>query len=325
MTVPTLLPWQEPQWRQVAASRAAGRLAHAILLSGPRGVGKRQFAQRLAASLLCESAGAEVCGHCRGCQQFIARSHPNLFLLQPEEDKRDISVDAIRELGERLALTAHYGGAKVAVIEPADALNVSGVNALLKTIEEPPANSYLLLLTDRPMLLAPTLRSRCQFLRFGIPPRQQALAWLQSQEPKATEATLDAAHGAPLRALELLTDGEIARQEQWRRSMSAIATGQESPLGLASGIDKTGAIRFAEWLLTWMTAQQRALAAPSRSKAATSEPGAVLGIAGVDALSQECLAAIRRLHANAPPQLTMESLIIGFWQRCRFPSKEMRA
>jgi len=323
VSTPELLPWQQAQWSQVSATRAGGRLPHAFLLAGPRGVGKRQFAQRLAAWLLCEVSGAQPCGECRGCVQFGALSHPNLMVLRPEEDRRDISVDAVRELSERLSLTAHYGGNKVAIIEPADALNANGVNALLKTIEEPPAGSYLLLLTDRPMLLAPTLRSRCQFLRFGVPPKEKALAWLRSRNPAANEALLQAAHGAPIRALELLEEKGLERHAQWQRAVEAIATGQESPLGLANGMDKADASRFLEWLLAWVVSEQRTLAVGGPGK--LSEAARRLGAPGLDRIAQAALRTLQQLQQNAPPQLAVESIIIRLWQWCRVPIQEMRA
>jgi DNA polymerase-3 subunit delta' len=241
-------------------------------------------------------------------------------------DKRDISVDAVRELSERLALTAHYGGNKVAIIEPADALNVSGVNALLKTIEEPPAGSYLLLLTDRPMLLAPTLRSRCQFIRFGVPPKEQALAWLRAQNPAADESALRAAHGAPVRALDLLAEGTLALHAQWRRALDGIASGQESPLTIAGSFEqgktKMQATRLLEWLMGWAVSQQRGAAAGS---AKLSEAAQRLGPAGLDQVAQGCVRALQQLQQNAPPQLAVESIIIRLWQLSRAPTREMRA
>jgi len=323
VSLPELLPWHQPQWEQIARSRAAGRLAHAYLLSGPRGVGKRRFAERLAAWLLCEANGAQPCGQCRGCVQFGALTHPNLFLLHPEEDKRDISIEAVRELSERLTLTAHYGGNKVAVIEPADRLNPNGVNALLKTIEEPPSGSYLLLLTDRPMVLAPTLRSRCQILRFGVPSKEQALGWLRSQNPSASESVLDAARGAPLVALELLSDGGIERFSQWRRALAAVAAGQESPLSIAAGMSKEDAARFLEWMLAWTAGEQRALLSARGEK--PSAAAIALGAAGLDQVAQASVRGLQQLPLNTPPPLVVESLMIRFWQLCRAPTREMRA
>jgi len=317
VSVPQLLPWQSAQWKQLQASRKAGRLAHALMLAGPRGVGKQQFALRLSAWLLCEAKQDEPCGKCRGCVQFVAGSHPNFFVLEPEEEKRDISIDQVREVCEKLSLTAHYGGTKVALIKPADALNANGVNALLKTIEEPSLGTHMLLLTDRPGLLAPTLRSRCQKLRFAVPPAQQALEWLRGQGHANAAAALQAANGAPLRALELLKEGLVERYAQWQRSVEAIAAGKESPLAVAAGMDKSEALAFVDWLIGWLTALQRKLVTGARWNE--------LDAAAVDALTRRCLESLQRLQLAAPPQLTIESIMISLVQMSRTPIKEMRA
>ncbi len=317
MSVPELLPWQTAQWCQLLASRKSGRLAHALMLAGPRGVGKQQFALRLSAWLLCEARQDEPCGKCRGCLQFAAGSHPNFFVLEPEEDKRDISIDQVREVCEKLSLTAHYGGAKVALIKPADALNANGVNALLKTIEEPSLGTHMLLLTDRPGLLAPTLRSRCQKLRFAVPTTELALEWLRGQGHANAAVALQAAHGAPLRARHLLKEGLVERYAQWQRSVEAIAGGKESPLTIAAGMDKAEAAGFIDWLIGWLTALQRKLVSGARWSGLDS--------AAVDALTQHCLAALQRLQLAAPPQLTIESIMIKLSQLSRSPIKEMRA
>src|SRR5436853_7934969 len=122
------LPWQRERWQRLLTVIAEQRLAHALLLAGPRGAGKAHFANGLAAFLLCESKEQRPCGTCRSCVQVAAGSHPNLMRLAPAEDKRDIAIDDIRALLERLQLSSHYGQAKVAIVDPADALNVSGVN-----------------------------------------------------------------------------------------------------------------------------------------------------------------------------------------------------
>jgi DNA polymerase III delta' subunit len=197
------LPWQEELWRDLTAQIADGRMAHALLLAGARGVGKRHFAIALCAYVLCESRGKTACGTCRSCRQLAVGAHPNASLVtldghlglattadghspqallhwepKKESKRQDVTIDAARSMIENLALTSHYGQAKVALIDPADELNSASVNALLKTIEEPHPNTYLLLVTERPQGLPATLRSRCQRLRFSAPPHKQSLEFL---------------------------------------------------------------------------------------------------------------------------------------------------
>ena len=218
------LPWQQELWIELTAQILQGRLSHALMLSGPQGVGKRWFARALVAFLLCEQRSGYACGRCRSCQQLAVGAHPNACLLgpdgllglaitasgqheqglvhwQPDADRkrRDISIEASRKLISQLTLASHYGGARTSIIDPADALNSNSVNALLKTIEEPPPDTHLLLLSERPQALLPTLRSRCQKIAFAVPEESAALQWLQAQQPSADAALLP--HHGPTPAL----------------------------------------------------------------------------------------------------------------------------
>src|SRR5690606_12907840 len=141
----TLAPWQQRIYTQAAAAIDSGRLGHALLFRGPERLGKGAVARALARRLLCESRtpGGEPCGSCRGCRLFTAGSHPDyheVTFASVKDGSRlrtELIVDQMRELSGQLALTPQYGGAQVAIIDPADALNSAAANALLKTLEEP--------------------------------------------------------------------------------------------------------------------------------------------------------------------------------------------
>ncbi|TXH03543.1 MAG: DNA polymerase III subunit delta' [Nevskiaceae bacterium] len=304
------LPWQAALWGRMTALITEGRLAHALLLAGPQGVGKRHFARALTSFLLCEKRDAYACGQCRSCLQLSAGQHPNAFLLQREVDektgkqKRDIAIEQVRDLGERLTLSSHYGQAKVAVIDPADALNHNGVNALLKTIEEPPPASYLILISERPQALLPTLRSRCQRVRMAVPDAASAMTWLG--EGKNERDALEQAHGAPLRARALIESGELERRRLWASEMAAIAAQKRDPLAFAGAIGKDDATVFLEWLPDWLTQQLRQQA---RLDAAQ--------LRGLEQMIQETFGALQRLRSNANPQLQVEALLILWWRISR--------
>lgn len=317
------LPWHDEPWRMMQDAARSGRLSHALLLAGPAGVGKRAFARRLAASLLCESrlADGAACGSCRGCTQRAAGSHPNLIWLTREfnektdKEKRDISMDQLRGMMDRLSLSSHYGQARVVVIEPADALNVNGVNAVLKTVEEPPPGSHLLLISERPMALAPTLRSRCQRLNFSVPPIAEAEAWLKAMAPgiNASAALRDSA-GAPLAALDAKESGALELRNAWREQLYALAAQRVDPLTAASKVDKDSAPVWLRAFMGLLREILRGLAgvdAEPRAQALAPR----LGAAHVEQLLAEAVESQRRLQSNANPQLIIESLMISWWRR----------
>ncbi len=225
MTMPEALrclPWHSEVWAGLEARLKAGRLPHAVLFGGPPGIGKMRLALRLAAAILCGGAAtARPCGRCDACRWVAQEEHPDLILCQPETGKAVIRIDAVRGLIDELALAAHRGLAKVALLAPAEAMNVHAANSLLKTLEEPPPGTHLILVSHQPGRLPATVRSRCQRLPLSPPPRETARRWLHEQgvPESATEALLARAGGAPLRALSW--SGEGAR-EAWQALWTAL-------------------------------------------------------------------------------------------------------
>ncbi len=324
------LPWQSELWTRVNEARRHGRLAHALLLAGPRGLGKRSFARRLAASLMCESVATDGrrCGECRGCRQFDAGSHPNLtwltreFNQKTDKEKRDISMEQLREMMERLSLSSHYGQARVVVIDPADALNVNGVNAVLKTVEEPPTGLHILLISERPMALAATLRSRCQRLNFQIPPAADAVAWLRAHAPALDAATaLREGGGAPMTALAAEESGSFELHRAWRDQLLAVASQKAEPLAAAGRLAPAGTKLSPELVQDWLRQFQRVLHQLLRALAGVGDEGSWDGLATrlgsghIEQLLAETIESQRRVSGNANPQLTVESLMISWWRR----------
>jgi DNA polymerase-3 subunit delta' len=161
----SILPdWLQPGRNQLQQMIRQGRLPHALLISGSEGLGKRMLADWLAGTLLCEQSHGDVsaCGQCSACGWFDNGWHPDLLRLEPEEAGKAIKVDQVRRLGASLGMTSHSGGYKITIVQPADAMNVNAANSLLKTLEEPTANTLLILLTATPGRLPATILSRCQ-------------------------------------------------------------------------------------------------------------------------------------------------------------------
>lgn len=193
-------------WQRFSARRANQKLPHALLLTGARGMGKHTFASFLSQSLLCQAASNETgaCGICDSCQQLQAESHSEFRLVQPEGASATIKVDTVRRLVDWLQLTSSSNSLRIALIEQADRMNRNAANSLLKTLEEPADAALLILVTDKPGTLPATVRSRCQKVVLHQYDHAVAAAWLDEQlNGEDTEALLQAAHGAPLMALEL--------------------------------------------------------------------------------------------------------------------------
>lgn len=196
--------WQQGQWDMLLKTASAGRLHHANLLAGPAGIGKLQFATRFALALVCEQFPDHApCGACKNCQMAIGGTHPDIRFLDWQEKSTVINVEQIRNLIEKLSLTASRGGYRIAVINRANSMTVAASNSLLKTLEEPGDGCVIFLLADRDGELPITIRSRCQRLAMAVPGRDEALEWLEACGVSDASIALDVANGAPLLAREI--------------------------------------------------------------------------------------------------------------------------
>ena len=251
---PSALPWQEPQWQRVVAMQAAGRLPHALLLRGPEGVGKYRFACRLSAALLCEEQahGDRPCGECRGCRLVAAGTHPDAHRLLPLDGKRQIGIDQVRSLIQRIGLSAQYGGHKAVVVAPAEHMTRAAANTLLKTLEEPPGDAVFVLVAQRAGALPATIRSRCQMVDFPVPDTEAARLWLSADldSEEAAGTALRLAHGAPLTARRLAADGRLAAREAILEDLERLIRGDGDPIGIAERWRDTGLVDALYWLLS---------------------------------------------------------------------------
>ena len=254
MPMPEIPHWLDSQLEHYAQLRRQSRMPHALLVTGLPGVGKSAFADRLAALLVCEqAAGSDACGHCSACHLFAAGTHPDLFRVSPEEDSSVIKIDQVRRLGEGLALSHHGAGYKVAVLEPADTLNINAANSLLKTLEEPADKTVLILVSAQPGRLPATIRSRCRQLGIGVPPEADALKWLQGQyKGSQPEVLLRLAHGAPLRALELARDNALDERRERFEALLGLREGRTDVIALAQAWAKDEDLKGLRWMRGWL-------------------------------------------------------------------------
>ncbi|MDH4096444.1 MAG: DNA polymerase III subunit delta' [Betaproteobacteria bacterium] len=219
-----IYPWQHQVWDGL--QRRLVSLPHALLIQGPQGVGKLALAEHLAQSLLCEAEDRRKapCGACDGCRWFLAGSHPDFRRVEPEalarrlavgddeeapaegpastrKPSNEIRIEQVRGLDGFLNHQSHRGGRRVALVHPAEAMNVHAANALLKSLEEPPGSAAFILVSHRAARLAATIRSRCVTVPVGIPPLESARDWLAGEKISEPERWLAYASGAPLKAL----------------------------------------------------------------------------------------------------------------------------
>ena len=249
-----LFPWLEPYRLTIATAVAQGRLPHALLLTGLTGVGKGVLAEAIARQLLCEAATLEAgpCGRCAACAQINAGSHPDYIKVQLEEDASVIKVDQIRWLAEKLAFSSHQGGYKVAVLDPADKMNINAANSLLKTLEEPSDNTVLVLVCERASQLPPTVRSRCQQIKVDVPGQDSALEWLSGQGITTAATYLQMAHGAPLEALKQAQADSIEARRVHFDALVDILDGRATPLATAQLWAKEDDMQGIRWMRDWL-------------------------------------------------------------------------
>ncbi|EXI71073.1 MAG TPA: DNA polymerase III subunit delta' [Candidatus Accumulibacter phosphatis] len=264
-------------WQQLLARRA--RLPHALLLCGQQGIGKFDLAVAFAASLLCERlpVTGEACGQCLACGWLAQGNHPDLRLLQPQalaptaddagegEDAKgtkkpsqQITIDQVRALDDFLHVGTHRHGARVLLLNPAEAMNRATANALLKSLEEPIVSTLFILVSSNPNRLLPTIRSRCQTVSVPLPPRAIAVAWLRDAGVAEPDDWLALAAGAPLLALALSSSGERTVLEALLAEVSSGAG--VDPLAAAARLERVVKAdkrpaplkRLLEWAQKWL-------------------------------------------------------------------------
>lgn len=255
--------WFQNELKAVLAQKA--QLAHALLIKGPRGIGKQGFASALAQALLCEAPAAAgiACGMCSACAWFASGTHPDFRELAPVTEATDaeaeegtrkvkpspwISIDQVRELHDFVNVSSHRGGRKIIVLNPADALNVNAANALLKSLEEPPEATHFILVSHRPHRLPRTIVSRCQQIELRAPDAATALAWLGKHGVAQPEIALAQASGAPLLALQVSEGGELAQRGDF---LGCIGVRDFDPLAVAEGVRDLPLERFIGWMQKW--------------------------------------------------------------------------
>jgi DNA polymerase-3 subunit delta' len=300
---------------------AAGRVANAYLFEGAVGIGKAATALALAQALNCDEQPNEGCGRCEPCRKIDAGLHPDVLRVEPEG--QFIKIAQVRQLTARAAYRPHEGRARLVILDPADALNPEAGNALLKTLEEPPAQTHFVLVSAAPDRLPVTVRSRCQRVRFAPLPVERIAAYLERAGavlPAQAQVAAGLCGGSIGRALDLLAGEALERRRELvDRIEQAVAQNGFSPLLAAAAEikdDKETLPQSLELLrVLYRDALLRSLGAEQGRLVHVAEavPLGTLAALGPDRLRRRIeavLAAETALRANVNPQLCLERMML---------------
>ena len=227
-------------------SLRSGKTAHSYLFEGISGCGRKKTATALIQALFCAALPDDACGVCPSCRKIDGGNHPDIHVIAPLPDKRDISVEQLRELQHYLSLRPYEAPRKACIIDPAERMSVNAANSLLKTLEEPPGNAIIILLTENAGMLLPTVRSRCQLIRFAPLSPEHVLSLLERGGMTTEAATLVApmsggslqkALGLDNESLSALRESVLSRLGQL--NISRIATVFDASEELSGNRDAT--------------------------------------------------------------------------------------
>jgi DNA polymerase III subunit delta' len=213
-----IVPWLDREMAALRAAFEADRMPHALLIHEAPGAGGDWLASWVARLVL----------------RTERDQHPDWISLRPIDDSRQIRIEQVRELAQELALTSHQGGYKVGVMSPADVLNRFAANALLKTLEEPPPRTVLILVVTQPSRLPATILSRCQRISLSAPGRAEAVSWLESTQGKGDwKGVLEILGEAPMLAAESDPASVVQIGTEVRRGLEEAAAGTSDPVAMA--------------------------------------------------------------------------------------------
>ncbi|MBT8443980.1 MAG: hypothetical protein KJO13_04505, partial [Gammaproteobacteria bacterium] len=274
------------------------QLPHALLIHGPAGTGRRLLALTIAARMLGFDLDSDAAGVAPGVlvDEDRAPQHPDFSLVQPPLDKRVIPIDRIRELIAFLNLTSHQSGYKSVLLNPAHAMNRHSANSLLKTLEEPPGNSSIMLVTDSLSRLMPTIVSRCHRIRVALPTATEAVEWLDARgESGDWQTTLALAGGAPIRALAYRQSDVPAQVAEFERDIEALQRRRATPVSIAKRWSKADPDLCLGWLYARVSDEVRHAPPIGAAVSGANQPANDLQISAENLNIERAFADLRQI------------------------------
>ena len=336
-----LYPWQHELWQRWIELRA--RQPHALLLKGPQGVGKLDFALNIARSVLCEKPLADglACQDCSSCHWFQQEAHPDFRLIQPDalatsdeesEEKEEgkkpgkkpakrILIEQIRSLSDFFGLSSHQGGYRVVLIHPAETMNTNAANGLLKMLEEPSGRMLLILVSHKPQQLPATILSRCLVLAAPLPTPEISMAWLLQQKISDPAALLAQTGFAPLQAARMAQEeNEAGEREQFLQAIRQPA--KLDVYALAEQMQRTEPALVVHWLQQWCYDLSAAkLTGIVRYNTDLTDSikkvAANIDVLGLLRYQKELITARREALHPLNPRLLFEALLLSYKQVMR--------
>jgi DNA polymerase-3 subunit delta' len=352
MTEDTLFPWLSASLDRLLEQR--DRLAHAYLLAGQPGLGKATFAVHFARAMLCNQPTPRACGSCHSCHLFDTGSHPDLHVLQSDKYRQEnpgllaeyaarypkpdghkskkpsaiIAIDQVRNVLPDINTRPLMAANRLIILHPAEDLFVNAANSLLKALEEPPSDTYFLLISHDPGRLLPTLRSRCNRIDFRLPEMAVSERWLSEQidDPSTARMLLEKAHGVPLHALDLANGKSGDGEEQLAKLLAGLSDGELNPVVAAAGLLKDKNIELKEHLAM----MQRLISSMIRNRASGQDATSHLHVIA-NRLNSKVLfgyldninAAVRQANAPLDNGLVLEDLLAR-WQELTVSRHDQR-
>jgi len=262
-----IYPWQTEQWAHAMRNMQDNRLAHALLIVGPEDIGKLEFGLAFTQRLNCTqpTLDDQACGTCKDCKLFIAKTHPDVRFVNMQasakETRQDrkaqtkaeqIKIDDIRDINQFMTLSRQQGAFKIVCMNYAEEMNINAANALLKTLEEPPQDAILILITHRADALLATIKSRCQMWKFSLPEVQQSLPWLeQEQRQEDWPSLLKVAANRPLLALELMQSGLGENRASYYKMLQQLLSNKTPVTKVSQKLQDEPLERLVIWQQSW--------------------------------------------------------------------------